>query len=234
LTSWQLLCAASLLGVSALGPALSAANPGNRLTVGVPAGLPGYEMLEGNRLKINDPFKKSITECIAGRLNATFVWVAYPTKRILQLLQAREIDMVYPMGFTEERAAAMAQSHLTWQNPDVLVSMRPVAMSDKNMRIAARLGSPQQTDYVSDGYSHIAATYAYEDLAKLLARGLVDVVIVPRSVYNEQRADWPSKVMVSAGKPRSSGFYLNKDDPKGLLKPLNESIARCRDSDASK
>jgi ABC-type amino acid transport substrate-binding protein len=112
--------------------------------------------------------------------------------------------------------------------------MRPIDMSDKNTRIAARLGSPQHTDYASEGFPHITATYAYEDLAKLLARSLVDVAIVPRSVYNEQKADWPPKVLVSAGKLRSSGFYLNKDDPKGLLKPLNESIARCRDIEASK
>jgi ABC-type amino acid transport substrate-binding protein len=75
----------------------------------------------------------------------------------------------------------------------------------------------------------MTAAYAYEDLAKLLARGTVDAVLVPRSVYGEQKAIWPPKVMVSAGKPRSSGFYLNKDDPKGLLKPLNASIAQCKD-----
>ena len=206
-----------------------AVNGNVRLLVGIPSGLPGYEALDDNKLKINDPYKRGVTECIAGRLNATFVWMAYPTKRIIQMVQANELDMIYPMGFTEERAATMLQSNLAWQNPDALVSLHPLDMRDKSTRIAARLGSPQQTYYVSDGFTSMTAAYAYEDLAKLLARGTVDVVIVPRSVFGEQKSIWPPKVMVSPGRPRSSGFYLNKDDPKSLLKPLNESIARCKD-----
>ncbi len=212
----------------------SAVHGSTQLLVGVPSGLPGYEALEGNKLRINDHYKRGVTECIANRLGVTFVWMAYPTRRIIQMLQANEIDMVYPMGFTEERAATMLQSSLTWQNPDVVVSSRPVDLSDKKTRLAARLGSPQHTDYAADGYFNMTAAYAYEDLGKLLARGAVDAVIVPRSVYSEQKAMWPPRIVMAPGKPRSSGFYLNKDDPKGLHKHLNESIARCIDTVASK
>jgi ABC-type amino acid transport substrate-binding protein len=204
------------------------------LVVGIPEGLPGYELVDGNHLKISDPYKRKVTKCIAGRLNATFVWKAYPTKRVIQMLQSRDVDMVYPMGFTKERSASMLQSSVTWQNPDVIVSLRPVDLHQKNMRVAARLGSPQQTDYLADGYSNMTPAYAYEDLARLLANGSVDMVVVPQSVFSDQKALWPPNVVVTAGKPRSSGFYLNNDDPKGLLKPLNESIAQCTDPQAGK
>lgn len=227
---WSVMVALGLLA-SLVSPTVYS---NTQILVGIPSGLPGYEALDGNKLRINDPYKRGVTDCIANRLGATFIWMAYPTRRIMQMLQVNEVDMAYPMGFTAERAAAMLQSNLTWQNPDVLVSSQAIDWGDKNLRLAARLGSPQHTDYVADGYLNMTPAYAYEDLGKLLARGTVDAVIVPRSVFDEQKANWPPKIVVAAGKPRSSGFYLNKNDPKGLLKPLNDSIARCKDFVPSK
>lgn len=211
-----------------MGPMAWAVREAPKLLVGIPSGLPGYEPLEGNQLKILDPYKRSLTECISARLNVTFVWIANPTKRIIQSLHANELDLIYPMGFTEERADALLQSAVTWQNPDTVVSLHPIDMGNKSVHLAARLGSPQQTDYASDGYFNMTAAYAYEDLVRLLAKRAVDAVIVPRSVYNDQKALWPAGTVIAQAKARSSGFYLNKDDPKRLLKPLNDSIAQCR------
>ena len=218
-------CAAAAL---VWGQTTMAANATSQLTIGIPAALPGYELQDEHHLKINDPVKKSLTECVASRLNAKFTWVGYPTRRVIQMLQVQELDMIFPMGFTTERASTMLQSNPMWQNPDVFVSMRPVDMRDKSLRIVARLGSPQHTDYVAEGYANVSGAYSYEDLPKLLGRGQVDVVVVPRSVYGEQMNLWPQGAVVADGRPRGSGFYLSKDDPRGLMKPLNESIARCR------
>jgi hypothetical protein len=198
-----------------------------RLVVGIPEGLPGYDLSPGGDLAIADSQKKQFTACVAKGLNAKFEWRAMPTKRVIQTLIANEIDMAYPMGFTEQRASQLAQSLPAWQNPDYLVSLNPVDMADKRVRIAARMGSPQHTDYAEKGYSNIAAVYAYADSAKLLARGSVDVVIVPKSVYLAQKSSWPPGAKAVIGMERSSGFYVNKRDPKGLLKTLNTSIERC-------
>ncbi|NVO05980.1 MAG: transporter substrate-binding domain-containing protein [Rhodoferax sp.] len=230
--------AAGLYGAVVLALALCqparGADTVQRLVIGTPAGLPGYELVDDNQLKISDPYKKAFTDCIASRLNAGFVWQSLPTKRVLQMLEAGEIDMAYPMGFTEERAASLLPSSPAWQNPDVLVSLHAVDMRDLHLRLAARLGSPQHADYLAEGYARVTGVYAYEELAGLLERAQVDVVIVPRSVYAEQKALWPPKAMVTAGKPRASGFYLNKDDPKKLQKPLNAAIARCKDASSSR
>jgi ABC-type amino acid transport substrate-binding protein len=212
--------------ISSCHVALATDTP-SKLLVGIPSGLPGYEIANNNKLNINDPFKRNVTDCIETRLKSTFVWMAYPTKRVIQMLQMGDIDMVFPMGFTEERASALLQSNLTWQNPDVFVSLRPIEHGDKGLRLAARLGSPQHTDYISDGYASVVGAYSYEDLPKMLAKGTVDAVVVPRSVYAEQRDTWPAKTLTLAGRQRSSGFYLQKNDPKKLLKHLNESITYC-------
>ncbi len=52
-------------------------------------------------------------------------------------------------------------------------------------------------------------------------------MIIPQSVYNDMKADWPKETKVTRGRERSSGFYLNATDPKGLLGPLNRAVDRC-------
>lgn len=205
-----------------------AASPAILLKVGVPAGLPGFEFRDQSQLIIIDPVKKVITECIAKKLGVTFSWVSFPNKRVVQMVQDQELDMIFPMGFTPEREATMLQSRPAWQNPDVFVSLRAVDMTDKAIRIAVRFGSPQHADYVAEGYSNVTGVYSYEELAKFLAREQVDVVVVPRSVYTLQLNLWPRGTQVSEGRPRGTGFYLNKDDPKALFKPLNQAIDRCK------
>lgn len=230
-TMHALLC--SLLLPCALTAMAADADKG-RLVVGIPVGLPGYELQPSGVLRISDAFKQRFTDCVAKDLRVTFEWQALPTKRVIQMLMTNELDLIYPMGFTEERASQMAQSAPAWQNPDVWVSLDTIAPSNKMLRIAARMGSPQHTDYVADGYANLVPVYAYEDLSKMLGRKAVDAAIVPRSVYLEQRKIWPEGARTTYGKPRSSGFYLNLDDPKRLLTRVNSSIGRCQDALATK
>jgi len=226
-----LLCA--LIVPYALSAIAAEADKG-RLVVGIPAGLPGYELLAGGELRISDAFKQQFTECVAKELRVAFEWQALPTKRVIQTLIANEVDLIYPMGFTEERASQMAQSAPAWQNPDVWVSLDAIDTTDKSLRVAARMGSPQHTDYVADGYANLVPVYAYEDLSKMLGRKTVDAAIVPRSVYLEQRKIWPEGARTTPGKPRSSGFYLNLGDPKRLLTRVNSSIGRCQEAVVTK
>lgn len=197
------------------------------LTVGIPEGLPGYTALPDGGMHMTDAYKQAITTCVERRLHAQFKWQTLPTNRVLRSLATNEVDLIYPMGFTEERAAALLESRATWENPDVWLSWGPVSPSNKDVHIASRMGSPQHTEYASQGYAHLTPTYSYDDLPRLLAKHSVDVVIVPRSVYREKKSSWPEGIQVTIGKQRNSGFYLNKADPKGLLNVLNAGIERC-------
>ncbi len=109
---------------------------------GVPEGLPGYTMGADGSLTIELPFKERIFQCIEKALNTHIVWEAYPTRRLVQMVIDNKLDLAFPMGFTSERASKMLQSHPTWENPDNWLSMRPLDIHDKGLRIAARLGSP--------------------------------------------------------------------------------------------
>ncbi len=199
-----------------------------KLRGGVPEGLPGYTMGSDGSLTIETPFKKRIFQCIEKELNARVEWEAYPTRRLMQMVIDGKLDLAFPMGFTSERASKMLQSNPTWENPDNWLSMRPLDTNDKSLRIAARLGSPQQVDYLADGYTHVTGTYTYAELVRTLVQGLADAVIIPQSVYDDMKADWPKETRVTVGRARNSGFYLNAADPKGLFVPLNRAVDRCR------
>lgn len=206
----------------------SAANLPQIVTVGIPTGLPGYRLLPGGEMEILDARKKEATGCIEERIHAKFKWVDFPTKRLLQKLANAEVDLIYPMGFNALRASQYLQSAWTWQNPDVFVSLKSVDPSDLALAVGAKLGSPQETDYLADGYSSVQTAYEYGDLPRMLNSRTVDAVVVPKSVYLEMAPTWPAGVQTSPGKARGIGFYLNKKDPKGLLKLLNDSIVKCR------
>lgn len=221
------LAAGALAAGTLPGHAL-AGEPPVTLKAGFPEGLPGYTMQANGLLDIEVPAKKRVFQCIEKTLNASFVWQAFPTKRVLQMVMDGQLDLAFPMGFTTERAGKMAQSQHTWGNADYFLSLRPLDTGDKSLRVAARLGSPQHVDYVAEGYGKVNGTYTYEELIKTLTGGLADMVIIPQSVYEDQKAQWPRETIVTVGRVRNTGFYLQAEDPKALLAPLNRAIERCR------
>lgn len=210
----------------AVAQAMAAPVPAT-LRVGIPEGLPGYTMQPDSKLEVEVPAKKRVVACIEKHMNTTFAWEAYPTKRVLKMLMDGQLDLAFPMGFTPERASKMLQSQPTWGNADYLLSRQPIDMANNDVRIAARLGSPQQVDYAAEGYRNVRGTYTYQELIKMLESGVADVVIIPQSVFEDQRADWPKDTIVTVGSPRNTGFYLHAADPRGLIGPLNRAIERC-------
>lgn len=195
---------------------------------GTPEGLPGYALGSHGELRVESPQKAALLQCVEQALNVHIVWSAYPTRRVLQMVAEQQLDLAFPMGFNEERAARLLQSEPGWDNPDVWVSLKPIQVQDKRLRLGARLGSPQHDDHQGLGYARVVGAVTYEELAKLLVRDMVDAVILPRSLFEDMKAIWPAGHQVSEGKPRRSGFYLAKSDPRQLAAPLDQAIRRCR------
>lgn len=202
--------------------------PERLLQAGTPEGLPGYSLQPDGRLLIESDAKRRIFQCVETQLGARFIWHSLPTKRLLQWLMEGRLDIAFPMGFTAERASMLRQSAPAWENPDVWLSLRPLRADDKQLRLAARLGSPQQAELAAEGYARMVGYYSYEELARALAQNRTDAVVVPQSVYQDQLGLWPSGLLVTPGRARSSGFYLPPSDPKGLAAALDRAIERCR------
>lgn len=198
-----------------------------RLRVGVPEGMPGYTIRDGQLLIDAEP-KRQLYQCVEKALGARFIWEPLPARRVVQGVAEGPLDLAFPLGFNDERAARMLQSEPAWENPDVWVSIKAIDAQDKRLRLAARLGSPQHDDHHAMGYARVAGVFSYEELPRMLSQGMVDAVILPRSLYEDMRSSWPAGHRLLEGKPRSSGFYLPKPDPRQLAAPLNQAIRRCR------
>lgn len=198
------------------------------IQAGTPEGLPGYTLAEDGRLLIQDPVRQQLFACVERQLNAFFTWHPLPTKRLVHMVSNDQLDLAFPMGFTAERASAMRQSAPMWDNPDVWLSTKPVRTDDKTLRIAARLGSPQHLEHARDGYTRVMGATTYTELNRTLAMDMADAVIVPRTIFEDQRGQWPPNTIVTAGRPRNSGFYVQPADSKGLAAPLNRAIEVCR------
>ncbi len=198
---------------------------------GIPEGLPGYTLSASGELLVESPARRRLLECIQRGLQARFEWQALPTRRLVQMVTDGRLDFAFPMGFTPERASQMHQSAAIWDNPDLWLSLRPIDPADRRLRIAARMGSPQEVDLAGEGYARVVGTATYPELARMLTMGMVDAIVVPRSYYTEQKALWPNDLNVTLGRGRNSGFYLPRKDPKGLAAPLDRAIERCRASE---
>jgi ABC-type amino acid transport substrate-binding protein len=213
------------LGVLALQASAASLN----LRAGTPEGLPGYALRDG-KLQIESEFKRQLFQCVEKALDARFVWEALPTRRVVQGVVDGQLDLAFPMGFNEERAARMLQSLPIWDAPDTWVSMRPIDPKDKSLRLAARIGSPQHADHAAAGYARVVGATTYEELGRTLSMNMVDAVVLPQPLYEAMRAHWPPGVIVTPGRARQSGFYLNAADPRHLAAPLNRAIEQCRDA----
>jgi ABC-type amino acid transport substrate-binding protein len=221
----QALLAGALLAV---GVGAWAAE-GATLRVGMPDGLLGFDVPAGGAIVIDDPMKRRVLACIERKLNVPWVWHVWPTRRVLQGLRTGALDVAFPMGFTPERERDWQPSLPLWDNPDVWLSLKPINVHDRRLRLAARLGSPQHVEYAADGYRHVAGYPTYTELAKTIALGVADAAVVPRSLYDQHRGLWPEGTLATPGRARSSGFYVARGDPRGLLPSLNRAIEACRE-----
>lgn len=198
------------------------------LRVGIPEGLPGYTVAADGSLLIESAAKARVVRCIERALNARLLWQSAPTRRVELALAEQRLDLGFPMGFNDDRAARLMPSEPTWDSPDVWISMRPIDAQDRRLRLGVRLGSPQHNDHKGLGYARLASTYSYEELPRMLRQDMVDAAVLPRSIYESTQPKWPAGHLLHNGKARSTVFYLHKDDPRQLAGPLNQAVRRCR------
>lgn len=194
----------------------------------IPDDTPGYDVRASGELIVRDPFKMKMTECIFKAFKTQIVWRRYPVGRLPFLLNASEVDLIYPMSITDERNASMMPTRSTWENRDYLLSIKPVDMNNKKTRVIARLNSPQHVDAIKDAYVAIYTPPTFEQMIQMLILNHGDVAIIPATVFTENKDTWPKEIIAIQGKNRATAFYLDKNDSKDLAPRLNASIEQCR------
>lgn len=221
------LCLLFGLGCAA-GQTVNGNSDSSPLRGGIPENIPGFHVTSDGRLLASDPIQKKIKTCFESKLKKRIVWSEFPTARLLNLVVANELDLAYPMQFKSERTALMQPSDYTWRIDMFQITRKKMDLSDKSIRVGVRLNSPEYADMKDAGYSNIAATSDYEALSKMLSSDLIDVAVLPDTVYREMKGAWSTGLTITVRNSREVGFYLNKADPGKLLDPVNRAVKGCR------
>lgn len=198
------------------------------IKAGIPNALPGFEVTDKGGLIIADPLKMKFSNCVEKQLKATFVWSTYPTARVESMLSNNELDLIFPFQLTQERKATMLASVYVWKTTMYYLANKNVDIDDKNMRVGARVNSPEHMEMVKKGYSKVSTPYDFSSLSRMLTQNLVDFVVVPEIVFSELKGQWPKNINTSHGPIKEAGYFLNKDDPRHLYTKLNAAIVHCR------
>ncbi len=141
-------------------------SPVYSVTVGIPEGM-GENVINIKNGKVYGAFS-ALANCIENRLNITFKWSFYPTKRLFLKLQNNELDMLYPMGFTQERNDIAQPSTPSFIDEDYWIYMgKKPDFSDKELAIAVKLGSPQEDILKAMGYKNLSLL-RYASILKVL------------------------------------------------------------------
>jgi hypothetical protein len=226
--SWNLGALCLLFGIgSALGQPASLSNDSSSLRGGIPEKMPGFSVTADGQLLISDPVQKKIKTCFEDKMKRRIVWSEVPTARLLNRLVANELDFVYPMQFNSDRNAIMLPSDATWRTEILQISRKKIDMTDKAIRVGVRLNSPEHADLKEAGYSNIAATSDYEALNKMLFAELIDVAVLPNTVYQEIDRSHAQGLIITVRSSREVGFYLNKADPGKMLDSVNRAVKSC-------
>jgi len=213
---------------SAMGQPVHAPNEAPALRGGVPENMPGFYAAPDGRFLVADPIYKKIQSCFEEKLKRRMVWVGIPTARLINMVVANEIDLIYPMQFKPERNAIMQPSEYTARIDLLQVARRKMDLTDTHIRVGVRVNSPEYADMKAAGYSDIAATSDYEALGKMLSANLIDVAVLPSTVFSEMKGVWGTGLVITVRTSREVGFYLNKSDPAKILEQVNRAVKACR------
>lgn len=225
---WSLCVLCVLFGLgTALSEPVNVGADSSSLKGGIPEKMPGFYVTADGSLLVSDPVQKKIKTCFEDKMKRRIVWSEVPTTRLLNRVVANELDFAYPMQFNTERSAIMLPSDTTWRTDILQISRKKIDMTDKTIRVGARLNSPEHADMKQAGYSNIAATSDYEALNKMLFAGLIDVAVLPGTVYQEMARSHAQGLIITVRSSREVGFYLNKSDPGKLLESVNRAVKKC-------
>jgi len=204
-----------LLSFSAIGFAAS---------IGVPEGMVS-NIIYINQGKASGQFG-IVANCVADKTGLKFEWNEYPTRRLFIMAQNNELDMIYPVGFSQERNEFAIPSQVIFTNEELwlYVGNKP-DFSDKNLSVAVIRGSPQEESLLKMGYENISLV-KYDAILEMLRMKRVAAVILPEKILVGLTGSiklYSSQVFIT----RQVGFYLSRAFAKRNLATINQAIDGC-------
>ncbi len=206
---------------------LSVAMPlcGQTLRGGILESLPGVAVDNGDfKSEVMGP----MLDCVLKAAGLTVNWHTYPTLRLLKMLNATELDIAFPMGFTAERDQSMKRSDYTFRSRDIWAFKGSAPnFSDKDsLKVAAKAGSPQADYLQKQGYRMLSLPNSYDALPRMLSSGHIAAFAVTERLLLDMKLAPEFKTALIL--ERDVGFYLPKSTDAKMLDNLNSAIKGCR------
>ena len=205
--------------------------PTEELRAGVPEGLPGITVVEGKF--VSELLHGEILNCVLAKTGLKMHWRAYPTKRLLEMLEWGDLDVIYPMGFSVERSLTMQPSSpaITLSDYWIYRGNTPDFSDKANLRVGAKDGSPQHKWLSDQNYQQIKLPQQYSSLLPMLEAGRIDAVLLPApgsdikslKQYGRMRPDYKTVLQSE----RNVGFYLGLGRRPDILKAINNALLTC-------
>lgn len=219
--------------------ATSVAEP-QQLRGGVVQSFPGITVANG-KVKPGSAYGHAeIISCLETSLNVRIEWQSLPTDRLLKLTHENKLDLIYPMGYTEERDSYLQASAWLTRDDDYFIfkagaiSVESLAKGQaSNLAIGVKRGSPQQHYLQNHGYKNVHQVYDYQQLLPLLKMDRVEMLAVPQPLAEQlqtemQTAAEQHNLQLYNYYTRDAGFYMAPAFARNKLNEMNEAVVHCR------
>ena len=196
---------------------------------GIPATLPSL-YIDQQGLVAGDHGDVEFLTCFAKQLQQPIRWKSYPTARLIEETHNNKIDIIFPMGFTQERRALLIESQAVQEIEDYWVYKSALPdTSNKKISLGVKLGSPQDSYVQRQGFKNILRHNDYSGLFNMLLVGRVAVVALPDVVYKSliSRTD-DSTIKFTPYLKRGYGFYLKPQSSAKFIRSANQATLNCR------
>jgi hypothetical protein len=175
-------------------------------------------------------FEVDRLDCITQTTGFTIHWQFYPTVRLLDMVEKLDLDLIFPMGFSEERDTFLTKSEYLFLSEDnfVYADQKPDFSDKVHIRIGVKRGSPQMGAVMTQGFQNVEIGNSYEGLLKMLEARRVDTIIVPDKVIETFDPAVTQRLKTEPFYQRQVGFYVGKKWSAEKLAALNAAILKCR------
>ncbi|MDX1676903.1 transporter substrate-binding domain-containing protein [Arsukibacterium sp.] len=229
-----------IVASSMLFPAAVTAGPPPPLKGGVVQSFPGISVVDSKIQPEPAYGHAEVIACIESALNTKIDWQSLPTDRLLKLTRENQLDLIYPMGYTEERDSYLQASAWLTKDDDYFVfkaaKIQPAMFHQQQIKtqpVGVKRGSPQQHYLQKNGFQYVHQVYDYQQLLPLLIMDRVDMLAVPQPLAEQLQAEMQTDPATATLQlyhyyTRDAGFYLSPAFARNNLAQMNAAVVACR------
>ena len=176
--------------------------------------------------RVSGPFG-IFANCVEKQSHIKFEWSEYPARRLFSMADQNELDIVYPVGITEQRNKVAIASKPVFLSERLWVYIgKPPDFNDKKLSIVVTRGTPTEETLKKLGYSNLSIV-KYDALLPMISRRRVAAALMPKKIFTGLAGAYPEFRTETFNK-REIVFYLSKRFATDNLPSINQAIDACQ------